>query len=118
MRQNSYLDASYSYGSFNTHRTTINAGFTGKDGFTAQLNAFQNYSDNNYRITVDVADVNTGEYFRNQRLRRFHDTYHNETVIANVGVVGKKFADKLLVGITLGKNVCSRGFQEEDCCDL
>ncbi|KQS30895.1 TonB-dependent receptor [Dyadobacter sp. Leaf189] len=103
-RQNSYLDASYSYGSFNTHRTTINAGYTSKNGFTAQLNAFQNYSDNNYWINVDVADVNTGEYFRNQRLRRFHDTYHNETVIANVGVVNKKFADRLLVGITLGQN--------------
>ncbi|MHA4739826.1 TonB-dependent receptor [Dyadobacter sp. MSC1_007] len=103
-KQNSYLDASYSYGSFNTHRTAINAGYTSKSGFTAQLNAFQNYSDNNYWINVDVADVNTGQYFRNQRLRRFHDTYHNETVIASVGVVGKKFADRLLVGITLGKN--------------
>jgi len=103
-RQNSYLDASYSYGSFNTHRTAINAGYTSKNGFTAQLNAFQNYSDNNYWINVDVADVNTGEYFRDQRLRRFHDTYHNETVIASVGVVNKKFADRLLLGITLGKN--------------
>ncbi|HEV7382390.1 MAG TPA: TonB-dependent receptor, partial [Dyadobacter sp.] len=103
-RQNSYVDASYSYGSFNTHRTTINAGYTSKNGFTAQLNAFQNYSDNNYWINVDVADVNTGEYFRNQRLRRFHDTYHNETLIANVGVVNKKFADRLLIGVTLGKN--------------
>ncbi|MCF0065257.1 TonB-dependent receptor [Dyadobacter chenwenxiniae] len=103
-RRNSYLDASYSYGSFNTHRTGINAGFTAKSGFTFQVNAFQNYSDNNYWINVDVADVNTGEYFRDQRLRRFHDNYHNETVIANVGVVGKKFADKLLFGITLGQN--------------
>ncbi|PWJ60485.1 outer membrane receptor protein involved in Fe transport [Dyadobacter jejuensis] len=103
-RQNSYLDASYSYGSFNTHRTTVNAGYTSKNGFTAQLNAFQNYSDNNYWINVDVADINTGAYFRDQRLRRFHDTYHNETVIANVGVVNKKFADRLLIGITLGKN--------------
>jgi outer membrane cobalamin receptor len=103
-RQNSYLDASYSYGSFNTHRTAVNAGVTTKSGFTVQLNAFQNYSDNNYWINVDVADVNTGEYYKNQRLRRFHDTYHNETMIANVGVVGKKFADKLLVGITLGQN--------------
>ena len=103
-KQNSYLDASYSYGSFNTHRTGINAGFTSKSGFTVQLNAFQNYSDNNYWINVDVADVNTGEYYKNQRLRRFHDTYHNETLIANIGVVGKKWADKLLLGITLGKN--------------
>ncbi|WP_025761397.1 TonB-dependent receptor [Dyadobacter tibetensis] len=103
-RESTYLDASYSYGSFNTHRTTINAGFTGKKGLMVQLNAFQNYSDNNYWINVDVADINTGEYFKNQRLRRFHDTYHNETVIAGIGVVGKKFADRLLVGLTLGQN--------------
>lgn len=102
--QNSYLDASYSYGSFNTHRSAINAGYTAQSGFTVQLNAFQNYSDNNYWVNVDVADINTGEYYRNQRVRRFHDTYHNETVIANVGVVGKKYADRLLLGITLGKN--------------
>jgi outer membrane cobalamin receptor len=102
--QRSYLDASYSYGSFNTHRTAINAGYTSKSGFTVQLNAFQNYSDNNYWMNVDVADINTGAYYPNQRVRRFHDNYHNETVIANVGVVGKKYADRLLIGITLGQN--------------
>lgn len=103
-RPNNYLDASYSFGSFNTHRSTVNAGFTTQSGFTVQLNAFQNYSDNNYWMNLDVADINTGEYFKNQRVRRFHDTYHNETLIANVGVVGKKYADRLTVGITLGKN--------------
>ncbi|WP_223860525.1 TonB-dependent receptor [Spirosoma validum] len=103
-RQRNYLDASYSYGSFNTHRTAVNAGVTTKSGFTVQLNAFQNYSNNNYWVTVDVADINTGEYFRNQRVRRFHDTYRNETIVATVGVVGKRFADKLLFGITLGQN--------------
>lgn len=103
-RQRNYVDASYSYGSFNTHRSAVNAGVTTKSGFTFQVNAFQNYSDNNYWVTVDVADINTGEYFRNQRVRRFHDTYRNETVVANIGVVGKRFADKLLFGITLGQN--------------
>ncbi|GEP88970.1 Outer membrane receptor proteins, mostly Fe transport [Chitinophaga terrae (ex Kim and Jung 2007)] len=103
-KQHSYLDVSYSYGSFNTHRSTINAGYTAKSGFTVQLNAFQNYSDNNYRVRVNVADLVTGEYYPRQWVRRFHDTYHNETVIANVGVVGKKYADKLLFGITMGKS--------------
>src|SRR5690606_20481519 len=42
--------------------------------------------------------------YANTYLRRFHDTYHNETLIANTGVVNKKYADQLLVGITLGKN--------------
>lgn len=99
-----YLDASYSFGSFNTHRSVINAGYTAKSGFTVQLNAFQNYSDNNYTITEDVADIHTGKYYPDQEVRRFNDTYHNETIILNTGVVNKKYADKLLFGITLGQN--------------
>ncbi|SFF38416.1 TonB-dependent receptor [Spirosoma endophyticum] len=103
-RNRNYVDASYSYGSFNTHRTVVNAAITGKSGFTVRVNAFQNYSDNNYKVTVDAADIYTGAYTPNAVVRRFHDTYHNETVIASVGVVGKKFADQLLLGVTLGKN--------------
>lgn len=103
-RYKNYLDVSYSYGSFNTHRTVVNTAITSKKGLTLQLNAFQNYSDNNYKVKVDAADIYTGAYAPGVRVRRFHDTYHNETVIANVGVVQKKYADKLLFGITLGNN--------------
>lgn len=103
-----YVDASYSYGSFNTHRSYVNAGYTAKSGFTVQLNAFQNYSDNDYTVTTDVTILEEGsnknKKIENVKAKRFHDTYHNETVIANVGVVGKSYADKLLVGITLGQN--------------
>ncbi|MBT1707254.1 TonB-dependent receptor [Fulvivirgaceae bacterium PWU5] len=103
-RYRNYLDVSYSYGSFNTHRTVINAGVTSKTGLTVQINAFQNYSDNDYKVKVDAADIYTGAYTPNAWVRRFHDTYHNETLIANVGVLKKKYADKLLFGITLGQN--------------
>ena len=103
-RHRNYIDASYSYGSFNTHRTAINTAFTTRKGFTVQLNAFQNYSDNNYKVTLDVADINTGKYSPNTTVRRFHDQYHNETLVTNIGVVNKKWADRLLLGITLGKN--------------
>lgn len=99
-----YFDASYSFGSFNTHRTVINAAATTAKGFTVQLNAFQNYSDNDYKVTVEASDINTGAYAPKAALRRFHDNYHNETLIANVGVVDKSYADKLLIGITLGRN--------------
>ncbi|GGH12826.1 ligand-gated channel protein [Mucilaginibacter phyllosphaerae] len=103
-RYRNYVDASYSYGSFNTHRSVINAAATTKSGFTVQLNAFQNFSDNDYKVKVDAADINTGAYTPGAYLRRFHDQYHNETLIANIGVVDKSYADKLLFGITLGKN--------------
>ena len=99
-----HLDASYSYGSFNTHRSMVNAIYVAKNGFTAQLNAYQNFSDNSYKVNVDVADINTGQYYPNQTVKRFHDQYHNETVIANFGVVNKSYADQLLFGITLGNN--------------
>jgi outer membrane receptor protein involved in Fe transport len=103
-RYRNYVDASYSFGSFNTHRSVVNAAATTKGGFTFQLNAFQNYSDNNYKVEVEASDIFTGAYAPKATLRRFHDTYHNETVIANVGVVDKSYADKLLLGITMGQN--------------
>lgn len=103
-KSKNYIDASYSFGSFNTHRSAVNAAITSKGGFTAQINAFQNYSDNNYKVTLDVADINTGAYERDKTVRRFHDRYHNETVVANVGVLNQKWADKFLIGITLGQN--------------
>ncbi|MHC8950145.1 TonB-dependent receptor domain-containing protein [Sphingobacterium hungaricum] len=103
-RFRNFVDASYSYGSFNTHRTAINAAATTKNGLTFQLNAFQNYSDNNYKVTVEAADIYTGAYERDAVVERFHDKYHNESVIAQVGFVDKSFADRLLVGVILGQN--------------
>ena len=100
----SYLEASYSFGSFNTHRSHVNAVYVAKSGFTVQLNAFQNYSDNDYKVNVDVSDLITGEYFPNQRVKRFNDTYHNEVAIFNVGFVNTRFADELLFGVTLGQS--------------
>ncbi len=99
-----YIDASYSFGSFNTHLTFINTGYTSKKGFTVQLSAYQNYSDNDYYVDAKVADLENNVFYKDpMRVRRFHDAYHNETVIAKIGVVDKKFADQLLFGFTLGQ---------------
>ncbi|MBC6110326.1 TonB-dependent receptor domain-containing protein [Pedobacter fastidiosus] len=103
-KHRNYLDASYSYGSFNTHRSVVNASVTSKSGFTVQLNAFQNYSDNNYKTDLPQRLLSQVQGTTETSLRRFNDTYHNETLIANVGVVDKSFADNLLIGITLGEN--------------
>ncbi|HWK57842.1 MAG TPA: TonB-dependent receptor [Parapedobacter sp.] len=101
---NSYLDVSYSYGSFNTHKTNISLGHTTRGGFTFQLNAFQNYSDNDYKVRTSVLDVQTGNFsWEEYWVRRFNDAYQNETVMAKVGFVGKPWADRLLLGITLGQ---------------
>lgn len=97
-----FLDASYSFGSFNTHKSYINFGQTFKNGFKYEINAFQNYSDNNYYVDSPVEDFVTGAINRKklEHVRRFNDTYHNEAVVAKLGFVNKNWADRLLFGFT------------------
>ncbi len=100
-----YLDASYSFGSFNTHKTNINIGQTFKNGFTYELNAFQNYSDNNYYIDTPVKEFlpdggSSTSKSKIERVKRFHDNYHNEAVVTKVGFVNKKWADRLIFNLT------------------
>ena len=47
------VNASYSFGSFNTHKTNVYAEHTTKKGFYVSLNAYQNYSDNDYKVNID-----------------------------------------------------------------
>lgn len=105
-----YVDASYSYGSFNTHKSFVNFGQTLKNGFTYEINAFQNYSDNNYYIDNWVREFEVDENGNVHKfpvdkddvkhVRRFHDTFHNEAVIAKLGVAGKSWADRLIFGVS------------------
>ena len=102
--RSTYVDASYSYGSFNTHRSNLSVGHTAKNGLSLQLNAYQSYSDNSYRVKTKLLDVNTGVYSREEYwFRRFHDNYHNEAVAAKVGVVRKPWADRLMLSVTLSR---------------
>ncbi len=95
-----FVDASYSFGSFNTHKSYVNFGQTLRNGFKYEVNLFQNYSDNNYWIDSPVEDFATGAINRKNKehVRRFNDTYHNEAVLAKVGFVNKSWADRLLLG--------------------
>ncbi len=101
-KRNWFLDGSYSYGSFNTHKSYVNFGQTFKNGFTYEINAFQNYSDNDYQVDAPVEDFETGRIDKDKRVRvkRFNDTYHNEAVIGKMGIVDKKWADRLMLGFT------------------
>ncbi|WP_166670742.1 TonB-dependent receptor [Olivibacter sp. XZL3] len=116
---NTTLDASYSYGSFNTHKTNLSLNHTFKSGVSLQVNAFQNYSDNDYKVktayrvfsTLTPGQTDPNDPWQNGStwstdsgwFRRFHDTYRNETLMARVGIVGKSWADRLMLGMTLGQ---------------
>lgn len=97
-----FLDASYSYGSFNTHKSFVHFGQALKNGFTYEVNAFQNYSDNDYHVDAPIKNFETGSFNEAEkvRVRRFHDNYHNEAVVAKAGITGKPWADRLMVSFT------------------
>lgn len=97
-----FVDASYSFGSFNTHKSYVNFGQTLRNGFKYEINAFQNYSDNDYRVDTPVEDFVTGAINRKkkERVQRFNDTYHNEAVAGKLGFVNKSWADRLMLGFT------------------
>ncbi|MFR9620721.1 MAG: TonB-dependent receptor [Rikenellaceae bacterium] len=104
------IDASYSYGSFNTHKTYVKFGQTfAKSGLTYSVSAYQNYSDNNYTVDnyiiyYDILPTGgiTSSFDANDvvyDIERFHDTYHNETVIGSIGFANTSWADHLTLSL-------------------
>lgn len=98
------IDASFTTGSFNTYKSHINVSKVFDNGLTFQVNAFQNYSDNNYKVLVPIVDLQSGIYSKEKHWeKRFNDRFQTATVVAKVGVVDKSYADRLLVGFTYGE---------------
>lgn len=101
-KQSWFADASYTFGSFNTHKSYVNFGQSFRNGLFYEINAFQNYSDNSYYVDAPVLNFETGalNVKKLQRVKRFHDTYHNEAVTGKIGVKGKSWADRMVFGFT------------------
>ena len=98
------LDASYTFGSFNTHKSYIDFSYTTAKGLAFELNAFQNYSDNNYWVDTPVEIFNADgttmlDTSEKLHVKRFNDTYHNEAVTAKLGIVNKRWTDRLMFGL-------------------
>ncbi|WP_229243995.1 TonB-dependent receptor [Emticicia sp. CRIBPO] len=99
-----YLDASYSYGSFNTHRTALTGQITSKKGLIVKGSLFYNYSDNNYLMKgMEIWDETEYKYV-NRDFRRFHDRYMSVMGQLEAGVVNKKWADVLFAGVSYSAN--------------
>ena len=84
-RRRTRINASYSFGSFNTHKSNLYAEWTSKKGFHISLNAYQNYSDNDYKVNIDhytqFGDNGNKVVYEDLEVRRFHAMYHNEAAI-------------------------------------
>ncbi|WP_035108673.1 TonB-dependent receptor [Flavobacterium denitrificans] len=73
------LNASVSYGSFNTVQSNLNATFRDKNGFTVKANAFQNYSDNDYEVwgrwVYNILPNGRYEYIRAKRFESMYKSF-------------------------------------------
>jgi outer membrane receptor protein involved in Fe transport len=94
--KNSYVDASYSFGSFNTNRFTLNSQYRDqKSGFTIRPKLIYNYSDNNY--TMYNQEVFVDGILQIRDVSRFHDGYSSITGSLEAGYTDVDWADELLV---------------------
>lgn len=99
-----YLDASYSYGSFDTHKVDINAQIVEpKTGLTIKPVFGMNYSKNNYKMKeIEVWNETTREYEKVTR-KRFHDDYFSVLGQVEVGFANKPWADAFFVSASYSK---------------
>ncbi|WP_378186517.1 TonB-dependent receptor domain-containing protein [Aquimarina sp. W85] len=105
-RTNNFIDASYDFGSFNTHRATLNAQYHTDSGFVIKAFSYYNHSDNDYTIDgIEIRDdLGNDTGITKDNVRRFHDAYNSQMITVQSGVVHKSFADRFLLGITSSAN--------------
>lgn len=93
----SYADASYAIGSFNTHRFNVSGKKFFNDHFFIGGLANLNYARNNYRIDAEVPNEFGNVEVRS--VKRFHDLYKNYNVKFQAGFVKTSFADQLILSV-------------------
>jgi outer membrane receptor protein involved in Fe transport len=98
----SNINASASYGSFNTSQISVNGLYRFEEsGFTVKASAFNNYSDNDYKISgKTIVDKGLGGVETPITARRFNDAYKSKGGMLQVGFTDVKWADQFYVGIT------------------
>lgn len=93
-----YLDASYSVGSFNTHKANLNGQVADPErGLVLGANAFYNHADNDFRVDVSVPNASGNPVPLSAR--RFHDQFSNHLARVYGGLVERGFADRLIVSL-------------------
>ncbi|WBL25469.1 TonB-dependent receptor [Zunongwangia sp. HGR-M22] len=96
------LNASISYGSFNTTQANLNALYRFEEsGFTVKASGFYNYSDNDYKVSGrSIVDID--QYGRQTPItaRRFNDAYRSNGGMFQAGFTNTSWADQFFIGIT------------------
>lgn len=115
-RSRRFLDASHSYGSFNSNQTAITGGMRdSKTGLKVRASGFYNYSDNNYEMysnelynvllkTVKYDETGNYRQVTIDKAKRFYDRYKSAMGDVEVGYEKVKWADWFTLGLTYSAN--------------
>ncbi|WP_309940523.1 TonB-dependent receptor [Aureibacter tunicatorum] len=96
------LDFSYSFGSFNTHQSSLTGQVKDeKTGLTLRGSLMYSYSDNNYQVWGDDIYVTNPDFTidRGMKVERFHDSFRSYGAKVDLGVTDKKWADQFFISI-------------------
>lgn len=113
-KKKSYLDASYSFGSFNTHKASLNGQYANSNkGYYLKLLSFFNHSDNDYEMKgVPLYDLELGNKLGEIDIKRFNDAYTSGMVLAEAGLFDKVYADLIAFKVTHARN--EKNYQHPD----
>lgn len=103
-----FVDASYSYGSFNTHEAALAYRSISKNNIAVNATGFFNHSDNDYPVEVQAVLDETNVY-QTLEVRRPNNQYTSAGLTLEAGAVNKHWADRLLIGTVVSGN--KRGLQ-------
>ncbi|GGF09090.1 Outer membrane receptor proteins, mostly Fe transport [Chishuiella changwenlii] len=93
------LNASISYGSFNTTQANFSGNYRAKSGFTINTSMYYNYSDNDYKVWGrSIFETLPNGVINPIKARRFNDKFYSYGSATEIGVTKKKWADRFMVG--------------------
>lgn len=93
------LNASISYGSFNTVQANVAGSYRAKSGFTVNTSMYYNYSDNDYEVWGrDIFETLPNGVIQPIKAKRFNDKFYSYGSVTELGVTKKKWADRFMLG--------------------
>ncbi|WP_164527212.1 TonB-dependent receptor [Sphingobacterium lactis] len=95
-----FLATSYEFASFNTHRVSLNLYQTNeRNKIFGGIDAFYNYSDNNYHVTAQVPNPETANVVA-EKIQLFHNRYKQWYTELYGGWKDVSWADEFRLGLT------------------
>ncbi len=95
--KDTYIDVTYQFGSFNTHRPSVNMFYLSDNDVFIGSNFFLNYADNNYKIDAQGFNEETRQAEKTIEVERFNDLYRSYFAEFYTGIRDKPWAKELKV---------------------